>query len=573
MKAPEMADDRPVAMPGMQFVWIAGAVAVLASAPALFARGLIADDWSGYYVFWTEGPSGFARWMIEVAHAGYSIPMLSFFYLWEDKPNVIARIVGLGCHCLCGLLLYRILAQSPRSRCIAAVTTALFLVTPFYAVRLTLNAAYDFFLLFYLLSYLLMDSPSRPLRWLAPISLLLSLSLETLIALEPLRLVFAYHAGERWTKPLARLMPFWVVVAIVIVLRLTILEKSGHYAGQYAPVHDIGIALAALSSHLDAFPRALSYACTQGLAFLGRLPSTMLVLVAVALSGMFGASALRTSWLLKSPSSVANTVLLTGLGVAIAVIGALPYALVGVYGDITRVETRLLFPSQFGALVLLAVVIQCLPLGRLRAAITGGAIAMFGLSMAHDAKWLLFDGLVTSDLQRQTRAALLSDPGPKVVELKIQASAPLFFRSRCLGANDMNAAQDILRDRSRPRSFIYSDNCGDFTNLDIVPRERCPISYLDGYPCPARREIWLYNPAPGIAPLDDIGIFDLISAVVSPSSSADGGRGKLVKLTGNRESQLERAEYRPPCDRSGAKASLWLLAIPVPNCEYKLTGD
>jgi hypothetical protein len=193
--------------------------------------------------------------------------------------------------------------------------------------------------------------------------------------------------------------------------------------------------------------------------------------------------------------------------------------------------------------------------------------------MAHDAKWLLFDGLVTSDLQRQTRAALLSDPEPKVVELKIQTRAPLFFRSRCLGAGDLNAGQEILRDQSQPRSFVYSDNCGDFTNPDIVPSGRCPISYLDGYPCPERREVWLYTPAPGIAALDDIGTVELISAVLNRSSSADGDRGKLVKLTGERQSPLERAEYRPPCDRSGAKASLWLLAIPVPNCENKLTGD
>ena len=74
MKTPEMVDDRQVAAPGMQLVWIAGTVAVLASAPALFARGLIADDWTGYYVFWTEGSSGFARWMVEVAHAASMMP-------------------------------------------------------------------------------------------------------------------------------------------------------------------------------------------------------------------------------------------------------------------------------------------------------------------------------------------------------------------------------------------------------------------------------------------------------------------------------------------------------------------
>jgi multisubunit Na+/H+ antiporter MnhF subunit len=157
---------------------------VLTSLPALFTRALIGDDWVSYYVFWTQGPDGFVHWMFELAHIGYSIPMLLFSYLGENTPNVVARIVGLTCHCLNGLLLYRVLNQSTYTRPVAALTTALFLVTPFYAIRLTLNAAYDFFLVFYLLSYVLMNSTSRSLRWLAPISLLFSLSLETLLALD-----------------------------------------------------------------------------------------------------------------------------------------------------------------------------------------------------------------------------------------------------------------------------------------------------------------------------------------------------------------------------------------------------
>jgi hypothetical protein len=465
------------------------------------------------------------------------------------------------------------LYQPPNTRPIAALTTALFLVTPFYAIRLTLNAAYDFFLVFYLLSYELMNSRSRLLRWLAPISLLFSLSLETLIALEPLRLLLANRSEQSWRTWLTKLMPFGLTIALVVALRLTVLQKSGHYVGQYAPVHDIRVAMTALSQHLMAFPAALSYAYTRGFYFLGYQASAAVVVASIAGFALFGSTTFRTSCLLEPPASAGSAIRLILLGAAITLLGALPYALAGVHGDPTRAESRLLFPSQFGVLLLLATAIQCLAVQRLRAAIAGGAIAVFALSMAHDAKWLLYDGLVTSDLLRQTRAALLADPEPKVVELKIPSSSPLFFRGRCLGAQDMNSAQTLLRDDKRPQSFIYTNTCGDFTNPDIVPRGYCPVSYLDDHRCPARRETWLYNAAPGIPPLDDIGMFELLSAVISRSPSTTGGRGELVKLAGDLQSPLDRTEYRPPCHRTGVQALLWLLALPVSNCKNIPAGD
>jgi hypothetical protein len=551
----------------MAYVWIAGALALLTSLPALFARGLVGDDWSVYYIFWVEGAAGVARLMWQAGHSGYSVPMELFVSLGQETPNVFARIAGLGCHILSGALLYRALSLSPHTRAIASLTTALFLLSPFYAIRLTLNAAYDFFLVFYLLSYVLMNSPSRLLRWIGPFSLFFSLSLETLVALEPLRLLLTYRAGERWSKWLARLIPYWAAVAAVIVLRLTITGKSGHYAGQYAPVLDIGVTMTALSTHLQAFPRALSYAYTQGFGFLGRNASALLLLATIAVFALFDVRLFRVSWLLRSRASAANAILLILLGATIAVLGALPYALIGIYGDVTRGESRLLFPSQFGALLLLATAIQCFPARRLRAAIAGGATAVFALSMAHDAKWILYDGLVTSDLQRQTRATLLADTEPKVVELKIQTTTPLFFRGRCLGASDMNAAQTLLRDDRMKQAFIYTDNCGDFTNPDIVPRGRCPVSYIDGFPCPPRRETWLYRPAPGIPPLDDIGMFNLLSAVVSRSPTPTGGRGELLKLTGDQQLPLQRAEFVPSCQRPHVQAALWLLALPADYCK------
>jgi hypothetical protein len=154
------------------------------------------------------------------------------------------------------------------------------------------------------------------------------------------------------------------------------------------------------------------------------------------------------------------------------------------------------------------------------------------------------------------------------VELKIiPANYTLFFRNRCLGAQDMNSAQMILREHQNQPSFIYTSDCGDFTNPDIVPRGRCPVSYLDGYPCPSRRETWLYRAAPGIPSLDDIGMLELLSAVMRKSPSATKGRGELLNWTDGQLSPLARTEYKPPCGRPGVQALLWLLAMPVRSCD------
>ena len=570
MNLAEVDDGTSQARSGTAYVWVAGILAVIASVPVLFARQIFADDWTVYYIYWTEGVAGVARLMWQAAHGGYAIPMGLFVSLGQNMPEVAARIIGLGCHLLNAALLYRILSESSFTRAIAALFTALFLLSPFYVIRLTLNAAYDFFLVFCLMSYVLMNAQSRSLRWLGPLCLLFSLSLETLIAIEPLRLLLAWRAGERWTAWIARLAPFWLAVATAIVLRFTILGKSGHYLGQYAPLHDLNVMMSALSMHLHAFPRAVSLTFGYAFGLFGRTIAVTLIALAMGMFGLLGTSAFRTKGLLlKSPSSDGNAFVLLLLGATITVVGALPYALVGIYGDVTRGESRLLFPSQFGVLLLIATGIQCVPVVRLRAAIAGGAIVVFALSMAHDSKWLLYDGFVTTDMARQARAALLADPQPKLVELKIiPSSYTLFFRNRCLGAADMNAAQIILRDERNKRSFIYSDNCGDFTNPAFVQSGHCPVSYVDDdFSCPERLETWIYRAAPGIPALDDIGIAELLSAILNRSPSATGGRGELVKLIDGQPTPLARAEYKPPCRRAGVQALLWLLAMPVPNCE------
>lgn len=557
---------------GIGYVYLALALAFVTAAPALFAREVFGDDWTVYYIYWTQGAAGVARVLWESAHAGFAIPMTLFVALSNDTPDVSARIAGLACHLVNGVLLHSVLSRSSYTRRIAGLVTALFLLSPFYAIRLTLNAVYDFFLLFYLLSYELSYSKLRALRWSAPFCLLFALSLETLIALEPLRVVLAWSGRERWRQTLARLAPFWLAVAAMIVLRLTILGKSGHYAGQYSFANDFSIIANALYAHLAAFPRGLGYACSRGFALLGLPVSAVVTLAAIAVFARFSSTALWTPWVLNGRSNRNVTLLLLMLGAAISLLGAVPYALAGLYGDVTRGESRLLFPSQFGVLILLATVIQAIPGVRVRAAAAGVMIAIFALSTAHDSKWLLYDGLLSSDMLRQVRAALLADPEPKVVKLQFENWHVFSFRSRCLGANDMNVAQTILRDENRERSFVYTDFCGDFTDPNFVVNGHCPVSYLETFPCPPRRETWRYRPAPGIPRPDDIGFIELLTATLGRSSSATEGRGELMQLKDGNPVPLARAEYRPPCNRPGVRGAAWLLALPAPACESAASG-
>jgi hypothetical protein len=363
------ADDRSIAGSSAALVWIAGGLALLTSLPGLLARGLMGDDWTVHYTYWTEGLAGVTHSMWIVAHGGYSVPMGMFVVLGQDTPNVVTRIAGLGFHLLNGILLYRVLRSPPQTRPIAALATALFYLSPFCAIRLTLNAVYDFFLFFYLLSYVLMYSPSRWLRWLAPVCLFFSLSLETLIALEPLRLLCVYAMSERWRQRITRLIPFGIAIAAVIVLRFTIMGKSGHYVSQYAVLHDFTAIKASFFTHLNALVAAVPYAQARGFELMGRNVSLIVVCATVALFALLGARLLRTEWLLRSVASRGNAVLLAFLGASIVALGTLPYAMAGIYGDATRSESRLFFPSQFGALLLLATAIQCVPVARLRAAI------------------------------------------------------------------------------------------------------------------------------------------------------------------------------------------------------------
>ncbi|KRP90832.1 hypothetical protein AOQ72_34270 [Bradyrhizobium yuanmingense] len=170
--------------------------------------------------------------------------------------------------------------------------------------------------------------------------------MEVLIALEPLRIVLTWSTSETWKRRLVRLAPFYLVIAAVVILRLTILGKSGHYAGQYGFMYDLSVIRNSLLEHLRAFPEGLSYAASHGTALLGHSVRTALTLVAIAGFALLSSRALWTPWVLEGRGSIRRVLVLLLLGAAIALLGAMPFALTGTYGAMTRGESRLLFASQ-----------------------------------------------------------------------------------------------------------------------------------------------------------------------------------------------------------------------------------
>src|ERR1700749_447535 len=145
MNLSEAGERASQARSGIAYVWVAAILCVIASTPALFAREIFGDDWVVYYIYWTEGAASVTRLMWQVAHGGYTIPMEIFVSIGQDTPEVAARIIGLGCNLLNAALLYRMLSESLHTRAVAAFATSFFLLSPFYVIRLTQNAAYDFF--------------------------------------------------------------------------------------------------------------------------------------------------------------------------------------------------------------------------------------------------------------------------------------------------------------------------------------------------------------------------------------------------------------------------------------------
>ncbi len=533
-------------------------LALVSYLPFLSARSLYADDWSWFQIYFSEGGGRILQLMLQAAHPAFGPHLASLFALGDGSAGLLGNLVSVAFHLLNGALLFAILRRPRLTRRIALLATAIFLFEPFYSARAS-HTMYDEYLTLYLLSIRFMDSPRRALRWLAPLCMLGGMSLETLMCLEPLRLLYAYR-GYRGLGDLARrIAPFWSIALAVAVWRFGFVESHGHFSGQklisLAPLDLLRyVSLTALS-----FPAGIGFAGWQAADLLSVWGLAGLGLVAVALACRFDARTAPPALLSSAPGAWRQPVALLALALVLLVGAALPHAITGEHAWPTRFETRFGFVAQIGATIGLASLVQLLPWRRLRAAVTLPLLAVLALGSLHDGKWYLFDGYIQRDLQARLRAYVWSDPDPELVRLEIQpASNRTFFRYRCLGANDLNVPLNWLRPAGAEPSFVYETLCGDFDNM--APK-RCSTTYLDSHDCPVRRVEAVYRLDPAADQVGKMSLWHLIGLGLDLVPPPPLDHRLSIVTDGVETAATTHAPPPPDCTRPGTTAIATMLRL------------
>ena len=456
-----------------RLVALALVVAALANLPLLLLDGLFWDDWTWLWTWHKGGAGAVSLAMWQLAHPGFAPVFELFFALGGDSPGPLARFVAVALHLGNGVLLWRVLDRGVM-RAIAAPAAAFFLVSPWFTARGSLaHAQYDVFLACALASILL----SRREGWVARVAALVlqlaSLSLETLAALEILRVAHLRRGDEDWREPVRRALPYLVLAGVVALLRLTVLVPQGPWANYNAISLAPDAWLPPLAMHVRYLLRALHDAARQAHHFAGTrlLAATLIAFAAVAaLIARRGRPHRRVvPW---------TAVLLAG---AVGFAGALPYALAGHYPWVAHFGSRFAFVSQIGAAIGLAAALSLLPGSAVRAAARAVLVGLFGLAVAQNGKALLYDEAIQDSLRRAL-AEEVDDGPPRTLLVRLSPpSRRVLFRGRCLGANDLNVARFLAGEDS----FVYDADCVNPGEGPRATPPSCTVAGIDYVPCPA----------------------------------------------------------------------------------------
>lgn len=453
------------------------AIAFVARIPMLTLTGAYADDWTWVYLIKFAGPGALMQALADAAHPLYG-PWLAAFLSLGDLGPLLSRWGSVVLLVANGILLFRVLSVPRLTRPIAALSAAIFLVSPFYTARgMFAHDQYDAFLTAWLLSCLWMQK--RGLRWIAPFAAAFGFGVEPVMMLEPLRLLYAWKTGDSLLGLVRKVLPFWAAAIIMTILRFTLYSPRGHYAG-YRPLTTNPISiLKLLVSSLDHFVEAMKAAFRNAIDLLPYWQLGVLVVVA----------ALVYFLCYRTPTRVRGTKLLViPFGIGLLLLAALPYAVIGEYLWPYRFESRFAFVPQIGAAIALAGIIQALSIDSARKVAAFAMIAVSTLSVMGDGKWLWLDQSIQRNLQRELRAEVTAHPGSVLLVSTDPPMNQVLFRYRCLGANDLNVPLAVALGNPPP-SFVYSTQCGDLPML----KTRCSVSYLDSQSCPAKRINYVYR--------------------------------------------------------------------------------
>jgi hypothetical protein len=462
------------------------------------------DDWAWVSVYHTQGVSAILRHMIDAGHPGYG-PLLDLF-LFFGGPNVgrVAHGFAVGFHLGSGWLLWRIFRDARVSASFSSTLSILYLLAPYLA---DLHASwahglYDLVIFFYLSSLRL--SLHHGYRWIAAalVAMLIGLTIETLLVLEPLRWWLLYHTRRDVRSVIRTSVPFLLLAGFLVVVRATLLVPQDVYSGYNAfvrPSFHEYLRLTIVNLWFFADIR-------QPLAFaagLARFDNPAIFSVLSLGACLIAATAYRQR-LEFSRRDLATLAI-----VAVIAIGGgmLPYIGIGREASRTDVSARFAVAAQFGVLLLGAIALQVLRPAGLRMAALAAIVLLFTADQFQLNKWLIYEGQVVGDFRRQVGAYLAqTNDQVLLIDFRPPAKDFLYLHRACLSSYDTNVG--LERDGKRKGSFVYDRVCGPSVYADPMG------CFLTGYDapgtCPTERHDGTFLLKPDMTDFTRFRMIDLL---------------------------------------------------------------
>jgi hypothetical protein len=511
-------------------------VGIVVLLPALFITGYFCDDWVWLWVVAKEGSQAVFNYLLQVSHPGYWVPMALFFKVGGEYAGSVARLSGIICHIINSILLYRILGGSKLTYGISGFAAIIYLLSPFYYLRGTMSHnIYDIFMLCALLSIYLMIAEKKYSVFAALPFLIMSLSHEALLAMEPLRILYVYGQDNNLKNTVKRCLPFWITIIIFIIIRFTLLKPYGLYEG-YNEIHiSLKAFLDNLIAHFLYYPDALGFSLVSAtkmlpgsediMVFVNEIARRLTMLRMYPSIGYLFLALLSTIFIYKSIGKVQGRIAFKFPGVTtsrvfiaivLIVLGAVPFAAAGRIPYLHDINSRFAYVSIPGISILMASFIGAIRYPKLRMFILGCMVIIFGLTSLQVSKWYIYDSLMQRDLNIQMAQMIPSG----------NENLPMFYLSyyphsnsilalyRNLRSYEMNIPINMKRNEKEPHIFLYND---------AWPRESknfyCTISNYDRYPCPAETAKLDYKLLPEYSSVEKVPYWLLIKSVFASNEN------------------------------------------------------
>jgi hypothetical protein len=448
--------------------------------PFLLNKNLYWDDWAWLWVFWVQGPEMLLEYYTQVSHAGQYLPVVLYYWLGGEYVGVMARAVAVGSHVGAALLFYRIFLKIELTRDVSVWIAALYVLSPFYYFRGVMVASViDLFLFCYLLSVRVMSSTRWIPNLLGLASFILSLGYETLMLLEPLRILFVNEFRKDLYKTLRQCAPIWTVALAFVILRFTLLKPYGPYADYNALNLDVLSMGKCFVLTILYYPRAI-WLITAGSADL----VTWYGLAVVAALSLILARVLARigpAHLIAAPAGVSVTLRRIMIGAIIAVLGAIPYILAGRYPAPHNFSCRFAVVSIPGVLLVIVSLIAALRSRFLRTyafLLFSMVSILFSLQLT---KWYLYEAAVKQDLimQLHQMTSVCCVEPLKILVKMVPDSTKILILGKRISICELAVPLNLLRDPARPLLFLKEKKW----DADEEWAEPCTIDSNDRYPC------------------------------------------------------------------------------------------